>query len=269
LLIDMHVHTNDSPDADIPAWQLVRRGIEINLAAIGFVAHLDLNPEDYCYGSFNAAEYDKSIERAGIEAREHLTVLKGLEIGEPHLYGESLREIVDYSDYDFIIGSLHSVEGTGMILGAEVYEDRDPIAVVEQYYLETLSMVEKSDMDILAHMGLFRRGLAMAGLDHSFDETELWPDTISRILETIIERKIALELNTSGLRRKERTTYPTPEILELYRNAGGILITLGSDTHREPHVFFGLEKGRELLLEKGFSRQYMYSARTPEAAPLS
>ncbi|MCD4700865.1 MAG: hypothetical protein K8S24_03315, partial [Candidatus Aegiribacteria sp.] len=61
LLTDMHVHTSDSPDADIPAWQLVQQGIANNLAAIGFVAHRDLNPEDDCYGGFNAEDYDKSV----------------------------------------------------------------------------------------------------------------------------------------------------------------------------------------------------------------
>ena len=52
-LHDMHVHTSDSPDAEIAAWELVRRGIQKGIASIGFVAHLDLNPADYCYGSFD------------------------------------------------------------------------------------------------------------------------------------------------------------------------------------------------------------------------
>jgi len=29
-------------------------------------------------------------------------------------------------------------------------------------------------------------------------------------------------------------------------------VTLGSDTHNDPWVFFGLEEGRKLLLESGF-----------------
>lgn len=265
----MHVHTNDSPDADIPAWKLVQQGIDNNLAAIGFVAHLDLNPEDYCYGGFNAEAYDESIACARNESKGRISVMKGLEVGEPHMYEEQAKNLVDYSTYDFITGALHSVEGIGMVLGSEVFADADPLEIVEEYYFETLRMVEVSDIDILAHMGLFRRGLALAGLRYDFSELELWPDTVEKILRVIIDRNIALELNTSGLRRKEEVTYPVPCILERFRELGGTLVTVGSDTHREPHVFFGLDQGVDLLLKTGFREAYTFLERVPQAIELA
>lgn len=265
----MHVHTSDSPDADIPAWSLVQKGKENNLGGIGFVAHLDLNPEDFCYASFNAAAYDESIDRARSEAKGRLLVMKGLEVGEPHVYEKQVKKLVDYSNYDFITGALHSVEGIGMVLGREVYTEGDPLEIVETYYSETLRMVEVSDIDILAHMGLFRRGLALAGLRYDFNEMQLWPETIDSILKVLIERKIALELNTSGLRRIEKITYPIPAILERFRELGGTLVTLGSDTHREPHVFFGLKQGAALLLQTGFKETYAFVDREPLAFGLA
>lgn len=265
----MHVHTSDSPDADIAAWKLVQKGKENNLGGIGFVAHLDLNPEDCCYGSFDADTYDESINRARSESVGRLSVLKGLEVGEPHVYEKQVKDLIDYSNYDFITGALHSVEGIGMVLGREVFSDRDPMEIVEEYYTETLRMVEISDIDILAHMGLFRRGLALAGLKYDFNEMQLWPEIIDSILKVLIERRIALELNTSGLRRAEKITYPVPAILERFRELGGTLVTLGSDTHREPHVFFGLERGAVLLLETGFKEIYTFVDRVPQAFELT
>lgn len=259
----MHVHTDDSPDADISASELVARGLKMNLAGIGFVAHVDMDPEDCCYGGFKETVYNRSIELAREKSGGRLLVLKGIEVGEPHIYEESVKSIVDYSNYDFITGALHSLDGIGMVLGSEVYADADPLSIVEQYYIETLKMVEVSDIDILAHMGLFRRGLALAGLKHDFNELELWPDTVCRILEVIIDRDIALELNTSGLRRKENITYPIPLILDMYHRIGGQLITIGSDTHREPHVFFGLQKGKRLLCETGFTETVFFRNREP------
>ncbi len=261
----MHVHTSDSPDADIPAWSLVQMGRENNLRGIGFVAHLDLNPEDFCYNSFNADTYDESINRAESEAGGKLSVMKGLEVGEPHKYEKQVKDLVDYSNYDFITGALHTVENIGMILGKEAYSDGDPLEILEEYYSETLRMVEVSDIDILAHMGLFRRGLALAGLRYDFNEMHLWPETIDNILRVLIDRNIALELNTSGLRRKEKVTYPIPAILDHYRRLGGTLITVGSDTHREPHVFFGLSRGAALLLQTGFKEAYSFIDREPQA----
>ncbi len=267
-ITDMHVHTSDSPDADIPARELVARGLNMNLAGIGFVAHVDLDPEDYCYGGFKENTYNRSIELARREAANRILVLKGIEVGEPHIYEEQVKEIVDYSAYDFITGAIHSVEGAGMILGKSAYENANPLEIVERYYTETLQMVAEADMDILAHMGLFRRGLALAGLEHDFNELELWPDTILRILEIIIDRNISLELNTSGLRRRENITYPTPWILELYHRIGGTLITIGSDTHREPYVFFGLFDGRQLLIESGFKEVFCFENRIPKRMSL-
>ena len=266
-IADMHVHTDDSPDADIPAVELLARAGEEGLAAVGFVAHLDLDPEDFCYGGFDGESYDRSLSLA--EERESGTrLLRGIEVGEPHRFGESARRLADYTQYDFITGALHSTKRSGMILGPDAFRGWDPMGIIGEYLSETVEMVTSADMDILAHFGLFRRGMALAGLDTSLDETELFPGEVDAILEALVGRGIALEVNTSGLRRQEKVTYPIPSVIRRYRELGGELVTLGSDTHREPWVFFGLEAGRRLLLENGFRRAFIFSRRTPEAYPL-
>lgn len=262
-MLDMHIHTDDSPDAEIPAAELVRLGRKAGLTHMGFVAHLDLNPDDYCHGGFSREGYDESFREALREAEEGVTVMKGLEVGEPHVYQEKVREIADYSDYDFITGALHSVRGAGMILVEEAFEDGDHLEKVELYYEETLKMVETAEMDILAHLGIFRRGMALAGAEYDLDAMELWPETVQRILRVLIDRGIALELNTAGLRRREGLTYPSLSVLSRYHDLGGTLLTIGSDTHRENHLFYGLKEGRKLLAEIGFSNVYCYVERKP------
>ena len=267
-LHDMHVHTSDSPDAEIAAWELVRRGIQKNMSAIGFVAHLDLNPEDYCYNSFDPPEYDYSISRAKHESAGRLTVLKGLEVGEPHRFQEKAKELVDYDEYDFIVGALHYLKDGDLILGEEAFLNGDPMGIVEGYYRESLLMARTAEMNVLAHLGLFRRGMAMAGLDTSFDETKMWPELIEELLRTIIRRGIALELNTSGLRRKEKMTYPAMPVLRMYRELGGGTVTVGSDSHRDPHVFYGLGEGYEMLRGAGFDSAYTCNGRVFRKHPL-
>ncbi|MBD3278659.1 MAG: histidinol-phosphatase HisJ family protein [Candidatus Aegiribacteria sp.] len=262
-MFDMHVHTDDSPDAEIHAVELVKLGRKAGLTQLGFVAHLDLNPDDYCHGGFDPEGYDHSIRKARIEAGGDLTVMKGLEVGEPHRFEDEVKSMVRYADYDYIVGALHWIERGALILGADAFGEGDPLELVEEYYIETQCMVEKADIDVLAHMGLFRRGMALADLDCSLDETALWPNLISRILETLVERDIALELNTSGLRRREGITYPTERVISLYRDLGGTLLTVGSDTHRRKHLFYGLKEGRELLLAKGFSSTCSFAEREP------
>ena len=92
--------------------------------------------------------------------------------------------------------------------------------LVEDYYLTTLKIVENCLIDILAHLGIFRRGIPRAELEASFDEISCFPKIIKKVLDTMIKRGIVFEINTSGLRRPEAVTYPNRSILVLYKELG-------------------------------------------------
>ena len=64
----------------------------------------------------------------------------------------------------------------------------------------------------------------------------------------MIENDVALELNTSGLRKGGRLM-PTPELVKLYIDCGGKHFTLGSDAHTARDVGKNLADAAELLPE--------------------
>ena len=269
LPFDMHVHTANSPDARLSESTLSRRAAQSGIPGLGFVAHLDCNPLDYCYGWFDPDRYDADFDEA-VETRDRNgpLLMKGVEIGEPHRFGRRAVEIMSGHDYDFVIGALHWVD-EALVLEEEAFRAAsDPMELVEEYYRQSLEMVECGGFDILAHLGIFRRGMAKCGLDYGFDEVRLLPELTRRLLEALIERRIALELNTSGLRRKEEMTYPSPPVLGLFAELGGTLVTIGSDTHRDPWVFYGLDRGVELLRGSGYESAYRYERGRPEPYPL-
>ncbi len=249
---DMHVHTKSSPDADLSASELCRMGSRAGLERIGFVAHLDLHPGDFCYGGFNEQDYMEELDRA--EELDEVTVLRGLEIGEPHRFSSRTAEMYSPEKYDFITGALHWL-GDSMILGEQPFMEQDPLQLMRRYYQETLEMLEGGGFNILAHMGVFRRGMARAGMSCDIDEVAVFPELLRDVLKKAIETGIAIEVNTSGLRRPEGTTYPTPAVLRMYRELGGRMVTLGSDTHKPGNAFFGLSEGEAILRETGF-REY-------------
>ena len=251
---DMHVHTRSSPDADLSASELCRLGSRAGLERIGFVAHLDLHPGDFCYGGFNEENYLKELDRA--QKLNEMIVLRGLEIGEPHRFQDEASEMFNPGEYDFITGALHWL-GDSMILNERPFTEQDPLHLIERYYRETLQMLETGGFNILAHLGIFRRGMARAGKLYDLDETALFPGLLGDVLKKAIETGVAIELNTAGLRRPERTTYPVPSVLHMYREMGGRTVTLGSDTHKQGNAFFGLSEGEALLKETGF-KEYGY-----------
>jgi histidinol-phosphatase (PHP family) len=262
----MHVHTTNSPDAALTEMDLAKRASVAGLAGLGFVAHLDFHPADACTGFFNGARYQAAVREAQSQNPE-LTLLCGVEVGEPHLYGLDATETIRGGSFDYVTGALHWL-GDQLVLGPDVFKTAQPLEIAERYYRTTLEMLENPQFDVLAHLGIFRRGMALAGLDTSFDETLLWPGLLQDVLGSVIARGIVLELNTSGLRRQERITYPSPPVLKLYRSLGGMNVTLGSDTHREPWIFYGLEEGRMLLLEAGFESCRYFHAGEIKSYPL-
>jgi histidinol-phosphatase (PHP family) len=263
----MHIHTVNSPDASMTEDELAGRAVTEGLAGIGFVAHVDFHPGDSCTGGFDPAAYDGAVESAAA-AHPCLAVMKGVEIGEPHRFMDRALEVMAGREYDFVTGALHWV-GDRFTLEPGAFLAGDPLELVEEYLRETLAIVEGCAIDILAHFGLWRRGLHRADPGRVVDEFSAWPGLVRRILDTMAERGIALEMNTSGLRRPEGVTYPIRRVAEEYRRLGGRLVTLGSDTHSAGNAFFGLSSGARVLLEAGFTEAFGYTAGRPFPYPLA
>jgi histidinol-phosphatase (PHP family) len=265
-LMDLHVHTSNSPDAALGEAELAGRAISEGLSALGFVAHVDFHPKDFCSLAFRAERYDKAVEEARASFPS-LRILKGVEIGEPHRFMPRSLEALSGFPCDYLVGALHWV-GDILVLDPWDVPGAGHLDAVERYFQESLTIAAGCDIDVVAHLGIFRRGLARAGLDTGFDETSLWPGLLQRIFEAMIDRGIALELNTSGLRRREKVTYPSPAVLSFYRRCGGALVTLGSDTHDDPWVFFGLDEGASLLRSTGFDEVCIFEGRRRIMLPI-
>jgi histidinol-phosphatase (PHP family) len=63
---------------------------------------------------------------------------------------------------------------------------------------------------------------------------------------------MGLEINTSGLRQSPGEPYPGLTILQWYRELGGEILTLGSDTHHTNSLGAGLAQAQDLAQAAGF-----------------
>jgi hypothetical protein len=102
---------------------------------------------------------------------------------------------------------------------------------------------------------------------HHLKEFEFsrWYGQLRRILEGLIKREMALEINSSGLRQSPQSPYPSRAILKLFRELGGQLITLGSDAHQPVHLADGLEQCLELARNLGGFQVVSFQNRLPVA----
>jgi histidinol-phosphatase (PHP family) len=122
-------------------------------------------------------------------------------------------------------------------------------------------MVAVGDFDILAHMDVVKR--------YGFDnygrfQPELHEREIRAVLITLAERELALEVNTSTLRRPVGETSPESTILRWFYEEGGKYVTLGSDAHHTEHVGFGLEHAMKNVREAGFTELTRFKQREPD-----
>ena len=86
--------------------------------------------------------------------------------------------------------------------------------------------------------------------DYSFDM-----NIVETILTEMINRGIALEINTNGIRRIN-DLYPSLDIIKLYLELGGRNIIYGSNAKRANEVYENIDTAHDVLsdldLEEGY-----------------
>ena len=78
-------------------------------------------------------------------------------------------------------------------------------------------------------------------------------DKVERLYKKMISRDIALEVNVSTLWRKLGFAMPDREFLSLYKDCGGRLITVGTDSHGAAHIGECIDEGFSLLRSVGLN----------------
>ena len=89
-------------------------------------------------------------------------------------------------------------------------------------------------------------------------------ESIREILKTLIERGKGIEINTAGLRYNLGHVHPKIEILHMYKELGGEIITVGSDAHKKTDLARDFDIAYEILKECGFN----YYTRFEKLSPL-
>jgi len=257
-LHDYHVHSTYSGDGKASIGAMCARAVELGIAEIAFTEHVDNNPLDQCFGRFDPDVFSREIDEAREQFGDGLHILKGVEVGEPHLYPNEVEELLTKHTFDLVIGAVHWVGDT--IISVDAFSHLDVDALYHRYFDEVLRMAEQSDFDVLVHLDLVKRfGVKYLG---PF-QVAPFRDQVQAILRAIIRRGMALEVNTSGLRQPCEEPFPGREILALYRELGGHLITIGSDAHRSEDVGSGLAEAAELVWAAGFDSITTYRGRVP------
>ena len=116
------------------------------------------------------------------------------------------------------------------------------------------------DYDVYGHLDyVVRYGPSKSG-NYIFKD---YSDVFEAILKQIISDGKGIEINTGGLYKGLTFPHPKIEILKLYKELGGELITIGSDAHTPNYIGYGFDTAENLLKECGFKYYCTFKARKP------
>lgn len=261
-LVDFHMHTKFSFDSKAQMEEMCERSIGKGLAEICFTEHFSVNSYDPSFEYFDYEKYSEKIDSCREQFKNKLIIKKGIEIGEPHVNKGLIEKFMNGKNFDFVIGSVHNI---GKLKIRAYIADKNKKKSYGDYFKEVYESVLAGDMDALGHLDLVKRYAHDKFGNYDFDD---YRDIIAAILETIIKRDICLELNTSGLVSSSKENFPSQKVVELYKDVGGNMITIGSDAHRSEMVGHGIKKSVELLMAVGFDEIVTFENRKPNKIPI-
>jgi len=190
----------------------------------------------------------KEIEEAK-GAFPTIKLLIGLELGDVSNNVELARQHLQQYDYDFVLGSVHHIRDERN----QRFENLCPTDLVVAYLEEMDALVDFGAFDSLAHLDYPAKMWDVPQSVFSY-----FQDRIDAILKRIVEKNIALEINSSMLFKPAARLLPQRWVLEHYRAFGGTMITLGSDAHHAHAIARGLEQAKALARDVGFDHVVYY-----------
>jgi len=253
----MHVHTIISPDADALPEDVIKSAIAKDIHGLCLTDHLDLFNYK-AVGEKNLHSFDnweKSydvIKKTRKKWGQEIEILHGVELGEIQMDPERALEIINSSDIDFVLGSSHMVEGYVDFCLIKFESTAFCKSIMELYINENIRLAKLAMVDTIAHIGYPQRYMSQQGLSIRLMDYE---EQLRELFKIMIQTGQGLELNTSGLRQGAGCTFPNVEVLKLYKELGGEIVTIGSDSHFAEHVGSHIKEAEDMLRAAGF----MYS----------
>ena len=246
MLADYHIHCRYSDDSEEEPEKIIESAVSKNFDEICFTDHVDygIKIDHDVYNKMNDSEKEKYKNLLNVDYPEYLreiselrekykdkiTIRQGLEFGmQTHTIAD-FQKIFDKYDLDFVILSCHQVNDEEF-WNKVFQQGKTPDEYNYKYYEEIYKVIQKySDYSILGHLDHIQR----------YNET-IYPfeksrEIITEILKKVIEDGKGIEVNTSSFRYGLKDLTPERNILKLYYELGGKIITIGSDAHKAENV---------------------------------
>lgn len=256
-IFDYHTHTYYSVDSEEKMENMIKSAISKGVYELAFTDHMDYDDR---YPVTNYDDYVVEFNSLKENYKDKINLLFGIEIGLDHRFKEDIKELTKKYPFDFIIGSSHLVNGLDLYFD-DFFQDKSKDESVEEYLLSVYKNIEYiDDFCVYGHLDFLTRYMPYEEKTMNYKD---YSDLFDSILKLLIKKDKGLEINTSGFRYGIDICYPKIEILKRYKQLGGKIVTIGSDSHSVAYIANHFTDALELLKASGFDTITRFKNRTP------
>ncbi len=263
MIVDYHMHLRDEQGRIAHRVEAVERFVEAAAARgvdeIGFSEHvyyfrqtrevwtLPYQTERCVY------DLDTYCE-AVIEAkRRGLPVKLALEVDYVGDRQERLGEILAPYPWDYLLGSVHWLDGLAVDQAPGVWAERTVEEVWRGYVACVRELAATGAVDVLAHLDL-------AKIFGRRPPPPLLEELYASLAEAAAAAGVAVEISTAGLRKPVGEMYPDPALLAACARRG-VAITTASDAHEPALVGADFDRALALARSAGYRTVAVFEGR--------
>jgi histidinol-phosphatase (PHP family) len=257
---DYHTHTYFSFDGahDSSPEALCLAAIERGVTDLAITDHFECNGRfDMSCPPYDADRACEEIFAAKEKYKGRVNLTYGIELGQINQYPDEAKSLLDDHRYEFVISSIHNLRGAPDFCFYDfkkIFDYSSPDYVGHLFERNIDELCDSLDLcdriDTVAHLTYMHRYCAFSGNSYDFSKHR---DKLETLFCKMIPRDVALEVNVSTLWRGLGFAMPDRDILSLYRECGGRLVTVGTDSHSPEHIGECIDEGFELLRSVGLN----------------
>lgn len=264
-LHDQHVHSMYSMDSTEKLVSYIQKAIQLGCSYFVTTEHFDLDMVD--------GQVDWTVDYASLKQEykklqsqyPQISLLLGIEVGYRKTYLDQINAQIQSESYDVVNLSIHENDYADFYW-PKYFEQYGVHQLLTAYFDEMIEATTHfTNYNVLSHIDY---AFKTAFLMDSTLKISTYEEQIKKVYQNLITHHKALEINTKvqeAIHNDEHTRY----LLQLYKQVGGLRLTLSSDAHSVDRYESSFQHYMNIIQSCGFDYLVYYIQRKEYQYPIS